>query len=144
MLSEETLEELRKRSGKIGVIAYAGHEVVFRRPTRDECREYRRMQSSPQEKSDAIERLAQVTLVAFDGDLDVNRARTAYTGVFLEEYPLFASNPKVMGVLSVLSGVVEEEDAADLGKGACVRSGRPKSTQGASPNGSPTAPAEQS
>ena len=144
MLTEENLETLTLRHGKIGRVEFAGHEIVFRRPTRDDCREYRRMQASPAEKHDAIERLAQVTLVAFDGDLDVNRARTFYTATFLEEYPLFSSNPRVMNLLSVLSGVVEEEDAADLGKGASVRSAHPKPTQTASPNGSPIAPAAAS
>ena len=141
MLAEDQLESLRSRYGKIGVVAYAGHEIVFRRPTRDDCRNYRRMQASAAEKHDAIETLAQITLVAFDDDIDVNRARTTYTTTFLEEYPLFSSVPRVMSVLSVLSGVVEEEDVADLGKGGIYRSGRPRPTPTDSPNGSPTAPA---
>jgi hypothetical protein len=143
MLSEDQLEALRSQFTKIGVVDYNGHQIVFRRPTRDHCREYRRMRESPAEKHEATERLAQVALVAFDGETDVNRARTTYTNVFLDEYPLFASVPKVMAVLSVLTGMVEEEDAADLGKGASVRSVRPRSTPAASPNGSGTAPEPQ-
>ena len=139
MLSEEQLEAASRKFGKVGVVDYCGHQVVFRRPTRDECREYRRMRDSAAEKHDATERLAQVAIVSFDGEQDVNRARTLYTGTFLEEFPLFSSTPKVMSVLGALTGLVEEEDAADMGKGARVLSGRPRSTPGASPNGLGTA-----
>lgn len=125
MLNDAELETLRTRYGKIGIIDYNGHQIVFRRPTRDNCRDYRRKIET--EKSEAIEQLAQVTLVAFDGEQDANKARTIYTSVFLEEVPLFTSNTKVMAVLGALSGVVEEEEATDLGKGACVKSG-PRNT----------------
>ena len=128
MLDEEALEALRLKYGKIGVVAYNGHQIVFRKPTRDNCRDYRRMRDSASEKADAVEFLAQVSLAAFDGELEVNKARTHYTNVFLDEFPLFANTPKVMAVLSLLTGMVEEEDAIDLGKGVSYRSARRVST----------------
>lgn len=128
MLNEEQLEALTKKYGKIGVRDYDGHQIVFRRPTRDMCREYRRMRESDAEKHEAMESLAQKMLVAFDGEEDINKARTVYTCVFLEESPLFVNNPQTMAVLSSLTGIVEEEDARDLGKGASVRSARRVST----------------
>ena len=140
MLDEAVLESLKLKFGKIGVVDYNGHQIVFRRPTRDTCREYRRKRESAGEKHEAIEGMAQEALIAFDGEQDANKARSYYTGTFLEEYPLFASSPKVMAVLSALSGLVEEEDAEDMGKGVQVRSARPRPTPAASPNGSDTAP----
>lgn len=142
MLTEEQIEALRQKFGKVGVVDYNGHQIVFRKPTRDDCRDYRRMRESPSEKGDAIESLCQKSLCAFDGEQDVNRARTHYTTVFLEEYPLFANVPKVMAIMSALTGMVEEEDAIDLGKGASFRSARLRSTPAVSPNGSATAPGQ--
>jgi hypothetical protein len=138
-LTDEQIEALRQKFGKVGVVEWNGHQIVFRKPTRDDCRDYRRMRESPTEKGDSIESLCQKSLCAFDGELDVNRARTIYTTVFLEEYPLFASVPKVVAVMSALTGMVEEEDALDLGKGVSFRSARRPSTPAASPNGSGTA-----
>jgi hypothetical protein len=124
MLNDAQLDELKMKYGKIAAIDYNGHQIVFRRPTRDNCREYRRQRESQAEKHEALEHLAQVTLIAFDGEQDVNKARTFYTATFLEEYPLFVNVPKVSAALSALSGMVEEEDAQDLGKGVSVRSAR--------------------
>jgi hypothetical protein len=139
-LSDAQLDELKLKHGKIAVIDYEGHQVVFRKPTRDNVREYRRQRESDSEKHLAMESLAQFTLVAFDGETDVNKARTLYTSVFLEEFPFFVNVPRVMGALSILGGMVESEEAAALGKGARVLTVRPKPTQPASPNGSGTAP----
>ena len=140
MLDEAQIEALRATYGKVGVRDYNGHQLVFRKPTRDDCREYRRMMNSPNEKGDAIESLAQKMIVALDGETSVIAARTRYTGVFLEEYPLFSNNQQTIALISALSGVVEEEDAEDLGKGASFRSGRQKSSRADSLNGSGTAP----
>lgn len=132
-LDDAQIEQLRVtgKYGKIGVVEYSGHQIVFRRPTRDQCREYRRQLGSPAEKHEAMEHLAQSMLVAFDGQTDANAARTTYTSMFLEAFPLFVNHPKVLNVISALAGLVEEEDAADLGKGASVRTGPPKSTPAA-------------
>ena len=140
MLSEEQLEALKLQYQKIAVISYNGHQIVFRRPTRLQCGEYRREREDPQARADAVEHLAQKALVAFDGEMDANRARTTYTASFLEEFPLFANYPPVMAALSYLTGMVEEEDASDLGKGVRVLSARRPSTPEVSPNGSVTVP----
>lgn len=126
-MDETKIEALRAKYGKVGVLAYSGHEIVFRRPSRTDAREYRRKLNEPLEKPDALEQLAQVMVVAFDGEEDVIRARTNFTGSFLEEFPLAVSNPKIAGLIGALAGLVEEEDEKDLGKGVTVRSA-PRST----------------
>ena len=139
-LTDEQLEELRRKYGRVGAVKHNDHEVVFRKPTREDVREYRRMLGSPSEKHEAIESLAQRTIVAFDEILDPNQARTHYTNIFLESSPFFTSRPEVMGTLSVLGELVETEEAMDLGKGVRLRLAPPKPTPVASPNGSATAP----
>jgi hypothetical protein len=121
-VDETKLEALRVKYGKIGVVAYNGHELVFRRPTRDHVREYRRKKDSDAEKMDAMDQLAQVTIIAFDGEEDITRARTRFTESFLEDYPLAISNAKFVNCLTALAGLMEEEDEKDLGKGVSVKS----------------------
>lgn len=140
MLTEEQLQELEKRHQKISVVRFNGHEIVFKKPSRVNCAEYRRMRESPAEKANATEQLAQVCLAAFDGETDANRARVAYTNVFLEEYPLFASTNDALAAISWLAGMVEDEAALDLGKGVQCRSSRLASMRAASLSGSSTAP----
>ena len=140
-LNEVELEALRARYGKIGVREWDGHQIVFRKANRQEVRDYRRKQDSAAERPDAMDQLAQSTIVAFDGQQDPNAARTMFTGVFLEEYPAFASNSVTVNVLSYLTGIVAEEDAKEMGKGGSVRSARPKSTPTESPPGSDTSSA---
>ena len=128
-LPESRIEELRIKHGKIGVVTFNQHTIVFKRPTRDHTREYRRMRDSPAEKADAMDRLAQITIIAFDLDDDPNRARETFTNVFLVECPMATSNPKFLNVLSALSGLVEEEEYQDLGEGASVRSATPSTSR---------------
>ncbi len=122
-MDETKLEALRVKYGKIGAVEFNGHTLVFRKPSREHVREYRRKKDNDAEKMDAMDQLAQATIVAFDDEEDVNRARTTFTTSFLEEYPLAISNPKFVGCLSALAGLIEEEDQKDLGKGVTVKSG---------------------
>lgn len=126
-MDEMKLEALRAKYGKIGAVAYNGHTLVFRKPTREHVREYRRKKDNDAEKMDAMDQLAQVTIVAFDDEEDPNRARTTFTTVFLEDYPLAISNPKFVSCLSALAGLLEEEDEKDLGKGVTVK-GTPRAS----------------
>lgn len=127
-MDEAKLEELRVRhGGKVGAVEFSGHTLIFRKPSRDLVREYRRKKDSDAEKMDALDQLAQATIVAFDAEEDPTRARVTFTSVFLEEYPLATSNPKFIGCLSALAGLIEEEDAKDLGKGVTVK-GPPRQT----------------
>lgn len=126
MLDEAKLDELQRQYGKIGTVEFSGHVVVFRKPSRTDVREYRRMQGSDAERPDAMDRLAQATIVAFDDVTDPNAARTLFTGSFLVEFPMAVSHGRFAACLSVLAGLVEAEDAEDLGKGVTVRSSRPK------------------
>ena len=51
MLDETRLEELRRQYVKIGVIDWEGHQLVFRRPSRDEVHHYRMQRDgSPDER----------------------------------------------------------------------------------------------
>ncbi len=125
-LDEAALEALQKQYGKIGIVDFNGHRVVFKKPTRDQARNYRRMISEPAEKPDSMEFLAQATIVAFDDTAEPNAARVLFTGTFLEEYPMAIGNARFAGCLSVLSGIMDDEEARDLGKGVTVRPTHPK------------------
>ena len=127
-LTDVELEQLTARYGKIGTRDWDGHQLVFRKATRAEVREYRRKQDSAVEKPDAMDQLAQATIVAFDGQQDPNAARTMFTGVFLEQYPAFCSNTVTINILSYLTGIVEEEASTEMGKGGSVRSSTQKNT----------------
>jgi hypothetical protein len=121
VLGEAELEALKTKHGKIGEILWSGHQLVFKRPTRDSIRNYRRKQDSPAERPDAIDQLSQEMLIAFDGEQDGQRARESYLG-FLTEYPAVTSAPKFLACISCLAGLAEEEDEANLGKGVSIRS----------------------
>jgi hypothetical protein len=130
-LTEEELDGLRVKHGKIAVVEWNEHAIVFRKPTRDECRAYRVALESPATKADALEQICQRAIVAFDGERDANKARTTFTGSFLEDVPMFASTAKVKIAMGALMGVVEEEDLLDLGKGVTIRpSPRPRTPTG--------------
>lgn len=125
MLSDEEmdarLEPFRAKYGKVGGVEFSGHVLVFKRPTREHIRDYRRKKESDVEKVDAMDQLAQITIVAFDGEDDPNRARMTFTGVFLVEYPMAISNPRFVACLSTLAGLVDEEEAKELGKGVRIK-----------------------
>ena len=140
MLSEEQKDALEKAHKKIGVISWEGHEIVFRRPTRTEWHNYMRMNGDAAANAAALDSHAQITLVAYDGDIQMPRARIAYTNELLEECPGFANAPEVAAVLAVLAGTAQQEDLANLGKVARVRQSGRRLTPTASPNGSPTSP----
>ncbi len=135
MLDEAGIKALEKTHKKVGVIDWDGHQLVFRRPSRVDTREYNRKQDSPAEKPDALDQLAQVTLVAFDGETDPIRARTLFN-VFLDDYPMFCNAPRVANLMGALGGAMEAEEAKALGKGVAIWPGTHPPTQTVSPNGS--------
>ena len=127
-LTEEQLEQLRITHKKIAIVDWDQDQIVFRRPTRDECHAYRVKLESAETKADANEQMCQATIVAFNTDANANSARTHFTGLFLAEAPMFGSTAKVKVALAALMGLVEEEDTADLGKGVSVRARPPRPT----------------
>lgn len=135
MLDEQSQEVLRGRYGAVATVDFNGHQLVFRRPSRDEVREFRRKERSPAEADDAVDYVSQLTMVAFDGEADPMKARVAY-GAFLQDHPRFTESTKFRIAFNLLSGRVEREDIADMGKGVSVRLGPPGRTETASPNGS--------
>jgi hypothetical protein len=128
MLTEEQLEVLTVKYQKIGVVDHCGHRLVFKRPSREVVRDYRRKLESPTEKPDALDQLAQATIVAFDDEQDPNKARVQFTQNYLEEFPMFTGTVKFLGTINVLVGVTEQEESTVLGKGCSVRSTRQAST----------------
>ena len=140
-LNETELEVLRSRYGKIGVREWGDHQIVFRRASRQEVRDYRRKLDSAAEKPDAMDQLAQATIVALDGQQDPTAARVQFTAVFLEAYPAFTMNSITVSVLSLLTGITANEEDLELGKGGSVRTHPPKSTPTVSPPGSDTSSA---
>jgi hypothetical protein len=137
MLNEEQIEAFVTRYGKVGIVDWSGHQLVFRRPTRQDIREYRRKSDSIAEKEDALDQLAQVTMVAFDGEQEPAAARAAFLA-FLNEYPAFTSGTRCSMTLNALSGLVEEEASQDMGKGVSIRRAGQKRSPKDSPNGSVT------
>jgi hypothetical protein len=119
---EEFLSKLQDKYGKVGVVHFEGHRIVFRRPTRTEVRDYRRKEDQPAEKYDRLDSLAQFTIVAFDDEVDVVKARMIFTNSFLESYPMATDSVKFQTVLLLLAGGQEEEHATFLGKGCSVMS----------------------
>jgi hypothetical protein len=130
------VEAARAKYGKAGGVRFNGHSFVFKKPSRDHVREYRRKVESAAEKMDAMDQLAQATIVALDEQDDPTAARTIFTTVFLEEYPMATSNSKFNVCLSALSGLTEVEDDEDMGKGVIVKVRAPKLSPKVSPNGS--------
>lgn len=120
-LSDEQLVGLETKYGKIGVIEFSGHTLVFKKPDRVMVRDYRRKLTSPDEKMDAADQLAQACIVAFDGELDPNKARMVFTMSFLNDYPMFTNTAKYIQVFNVLLGLVETQDVTDMGKGCSIR-----------------------
>ena len=105
-----------------------GHTLVFKKPDRVMVRDYRRKLTSADERMDAADQLAQATIVAFDDEMDANKARMMFTMSFLNDYPMFTNTAKYIQVFNVLLGLVETQDATELGKGCSVRSTRQAST----------------
>lgn len=136
MLTNDQIEALRVSSGgKVAVVDFSGHQLVFKRASREAAREYRRKRENPAESPDALDQLAQATLVAFDGETMGEKARLMFLA-FLNEYPNFGNTAKALSALASMVGLMEAEDEADMGKGVSVRSAPPKPTPKDSPTGS--------
>lgn len=126
MLSDQELDALRVECQTIGVVEWADHQIVFRRPNRPQIMTFRcQVDKGGAEKANAADQLCQLILVSFDGERDRVKALQLF-GAFMDQVPMFASSDKCQAVLNVLCGTVEEEAEARLGKGARILSGRPK------------------
>jgi hypothetical protein len=141
MLSDDQLKALNTAHSKVRVIAWAGHEIVFRKANREEYRAYRRAGESEFEKSDRVDQLSQKLVVAFDDDTALPRCRERYTS-FLEEYPAFADVQQHKAVFADLVGMIEEEDSIALGKAVSARNEALSTLARGSPNGSATVAAQ--
>jgi hypothetical protein len=132
MLSEDqerVFSECVAKYGRCGHVEHDGHFLVFRRPNRDEARDYRKKEDDPAQKYDRVDQLANLTIVAFDAlpITDVIKIREAWLS-FLGDYPMFTDGPRFQSVFGVLVGAADEEQIKILGKGCSIRSGiRPSS-----------------
>ena len=126
-------------------IAWNQHQIVFRQPTRDHIRAFRVMQSSgPAGEADSLDQMTQQITVAFDGETDPVKCRVMYTAFLEHECVAFCSSDKCKAAVASLSGVVEEEDVRDLGKGVTAWPPFRKPSPEVLPNGLATSPAAQS
>jgi hypothetical protein len=115
---QKQIEAMAAQHGRIGHVEHDGHLMVFRAPDGIQVRDFKR-KAFTQEKVDRIDQLCQQIIVCFDGETDPLKARLLF-GSFLAEYPLFEDNPRLQTILSVMVGVVAEEDAQVLGKGCGI------------------------
>jgi hypothetical protein len=136
-LDDSAIEDLAAKYGRVASVAWSGHTLVFRRPTREHVRDYRRKLATPAEQADAMDQMAQALIVAYDDTNDPNGARVKFTGEFLVEYPMAVGHPHFAGALLKLAGGVQEEEELDLGKGVRFWRAAQKPSPTASPNGSP-------
>ena len=121
------LDALTKSHRKVGAIEWETDWIVFRLPSRDQTREYFRKREEPAEKPDALDYLAQATIVALNEIEDPTAARIAFTSTFLVDFPAFTRSLRVINCLHALAGLVTDEEAVDLGKGVEIRSSRRRS-----------------
>lgn len=134
-LSDQDLEALRARNGgKVGVIKFDEHQMVFKRPARDTAREYRTERDNPATAPDALDHLAQRTIIAFDGETNGEKARLGFNAL-LADNPLITDNTNFKAVLSCMLGTVEQELEDKLGEPIRILRGNRKPSQEASPTG---------
>jgi hypothetical protein len=138
-VNEEQAKALETKYRRVAFVSWEGHEIVFRRPTRDEWHAYQRRRANPVEAPAAVETHAQITLAAFDGIVDPRQARERFTNEFLEDFPGFCNAPEVGAALGALAGTAQEEELAGIKKVVQFRPIIRPNTPAASPNGSPTA-----
>lgn len=136
---EKALQALGEQHGRIGHCEHEGHVLAFKAPDRVQARDFRRKADSPQEAPDRVDQLLQQTIIYIDGETDKARALQAFQ-VFLSEYPLWADGARAQTIVSVLSGVIQEEAATLLGKGCRVWKRTAKPSQTVSGTGSAGGP----
>lgn len=142
MLNEEALEALGARyksTGGVGTFMWKRHQLVLRHPTVDEWDAHLRTRAADL-SGGPVRQLAQILLVAFDGETDVMRARAAFGAFLSAGNAAFPNAPEWLAFIAVLAGTAQEEDIAHMGEAVRLWTGAPTATPAASPNGSGTAP----
>lgn len=110
MITPEQIEQATTKHGRVKLVQYNGHEMLFRKPSRPECKDYARKMNDDATKNDADEQLALMLVVNFDGADDQLGARRGLIQLF-DDYPLAANSKAIGGAISRLAGVVQDEDA---------------------------------
>lgn len=129
-VSEETLAQLTATHGRVKVVSYNGHELVFRKPKRAEVRMHAQALDDPQRKAGADEELAQLLIVAYDGVADARKARDAWNDL-LDDFPYAASSKPIGGAIAQLTGVVEDIDLKGSGPSSTSSASGPTHTPAA-------------
>lgn len=121
-ITEEHLRELARTHKRVKHVAYNGHDLVFRRPTRVECQMHR---STTRESGaeEADEQLAAITIVQVDDVTDSTQVRASFQAL-LDDWPYMVHEKSVGGALAELTGV--KQDAELKRSGSAMQ-----------PNGSP-------
>ena len=113
-ISDDHLRELEAKYGKVRLVVYNGHELVFRKPKRVEIKQHRikNQSEAPEERASADEFLAQVLIEHVDG-VEGQPCKQKFLDL-LEDFPYLASNKDVARAMSVLSGALQDTE----GKGS--------------------------
>lgn len=109
-LSDEQLDQLRAKFGRVGVVHFEGHEFVFQQPNQEHGRFFRRGVAA--NDPDVADNLAAQLIVAMDGEAapepkEREPLRLAFRA-WLKTRPLAMDNAFFAPVLSELLGQVEE------------------------------------
>lgn len=108
-ISEQQVSELAAKYGRVKHVTYQGVDIVFRKPSRAECRQYVMARDNPQEKASADEALANMICVHCNGAAG-GEAHKAFLDL-LEDWPMAANSPKIGTALLELTGITESVEA---------------------------------
>lgn len=118
MVSKEQLAAYVAQYGRAKLVVYNGHHIVFRRPSKAECRQHQADNAvEGSVAQDCDERLALLLVVHCDDvtrEGDGTRVREAL-GALFEEYGYMIAEKSVSGALKELTGVIQSAAAKSDG-----------------------------
>lgn len=127
-IAEDHLESLRAKYGRIKHVVYNDVDLVFRKPSRPECKQHAaKLQSDDATvKADADEQLAQILVVQVADKTEMRAVKEAFTDL-LDEYPYLTKCAAVGRALSELTGVVQDSEVKTSGS-ALTGKGSPRAS----------------
>lgn len=122
--TEEQILLLETRFEKIAIIEFAGHTMIFQRPTYEHGLAFRRQRDAGDPAK--LDNICLFTIVAFDGNVqpenkDREPLRVAFKDL-LKRYPMLTDSEPFQVALANLLGMAEEEAIGSEGKGWRVSS----------------------
>jgi hypothetical protein len=118
MLTDDEIDALRLKHGRIKHLTYNGLEMVFAKPTRAQIQMHASALEDPQRKPFADEELARLLVKVPDRET-FNR--------FVEEYPYAVKSRAIGTALNQLVGLIEDDEAKPWGS-ASMPNGSPHAT----------------